>query len=213
MREPVGYRKDGRPIWPILGAEDGGEGSGDGGSPGDGGGGSGSGDGQGDDLTRLRDAIAKEREQRKAFEKEAKAGRDAVAKLAEIEEANKDANQKAIDAATKSAREETATEVAAKYKRRIVTAEVKAAAGGKLADPMDAVRLLDLDEFELDDNDELDSQKVAKAIDQLLEAKPYLKGAAQQKRPSHDGGTRTTEKITGREAGLAEAQRRFGTSK
>lgn len=52
---------------------------------------------------------------------------------------------------------------------RVLRAEIKAAAVGKLADPTDAYKFLDLDALDADDTD-----AIAKAIDALLEAKPYL---------------------------------------
>src|SRR5690606_12693513 len=60
---------------------------------------------------------------------------------------------------------------------RVVRAEVLAAAAGKLADPQDAVRLLDLDEFEINEDGEVDRAAIAAAVDGLVAAKPYLSGS------------------------------------
>lgn len=171
---PLGTFK-GRPIWPILGASPDGDGA-EGGEGTEGTGddsGTGSG-GPGDDVTRLNEALRKEREARKQFEREAKAGREAAARLAEIEEAGKEGWERELESATATARSEGAIAASEHYRQRIITAEIKAAAGGKLADPTDAVRLLDLDEFDLDDEDNLDGEQVSKAIEKLLKDKPYL---------------------------------------
>lgn len=86
---------------------------------------------------------------------------------------------------------EARAEAIAETNQRIVRSEVKAAAGGKLADPNDAVRLLDLAEFDIDDDGEVDTDAIAAAIDDLVKKKPYL--AAQGGRRfqgSGDGGHR-----------------------
>jgi hypothetical protein len=118
--------------------------------------------------------LAKEVEKWKALarkhEDASKANSQAAKRLADIEAANATEQEKAVAAA----RQEASTETASKYSSRIISAEIRAAAGGKLADPSDAVRLLDMSTFSLDDNDEVDSAAVVKAIDELLKSKPYL---------------------------------------
>ncbi|MDX3405532.1 hypothetical protein PV708_04740 [Streptomyces sp. ME02-6977A] len=81
---------------------------------------------------------------------------------------------------------------------RIVRAEVKAAAAGKLADPGDAYRFLDLSQFEVDDDGNVDADEVSDAIEDLLKSKPYL--AAQ-------GGTKP------RFQGTADSGARKGTAR
>jgi hypothetical protein len=71
---------------------------------------------------------------------------------------------------------------------RIVRAEVRAAAAGKLADPADAYKFLDLSQFEVDDDGNVDADEVSDAIDDLIKSKPYL--AAQ-------GGTPTKPRFQG----------------
>lgn len=136
-------------------------------------------------------------------ESTAKGNADAVKRLAEIEEASKSEQEKAVTAAKAEADKAARAEVTERYQRRIVTAEVKAAAGGKLADPADAVRLLDLAQFDLDENDEVDGKAVAKAIDDLLKAKPYL--AAKQSKAGGDAGQGPREE--------AEASTGFGPTR
>ncbi|MGH3784321.1 MAG: hypothetical protein ACRDRO_27795 [Pseudonocardiaceae bacterium] len=60
---------------------------------------------------------------------------------------------------------------------RIVRSEVRAAATGKLADPKDALVFLNLDQFEVSEDGEIDSAEVAQAIDDLVKARPYLAAA------------------------------------
>lgn len=142
-------------------------------------------------------AIAAERTARKAAEK---AQRDATTRLADLEkrladvdEATKSETEKALEKARKEAGDTARSEERAKSNRRILTAEVRAAAGGKLADPADAVRLLDLDEFTVDDDGDIDEKAISKAIDDLLKSKPYLAANGRKAPvPSADGGARTT---------------------
>jgi hypothetical protein len=76
----------------------------------------------------------------------------------------------------------------ARANARILRSEIKAAAAGKLADPKDALRFLDLDSFEVDADGEVDEDEVAEAIDDLLKKKPYLAAAAQGGRRRFEGG-------------------------
>lgn len=106
-------------------------------------------------------------------------------RLDEIEAANATELEKAV----KAARDEERRTVGQTYNRRIAAAEIKAAAGSKFNDPADAVAYLndEIDSFVGDDG-EVDSKAVAKAVDTLLKAKPYLAAAAE---PDFDAGTRT----------------------
>ncbi|MFC4912584.1 hypothetical protein [Actinomadura gamaensis] len=61
---------------------------------------------------------------------------------------------------------------------RILRSEVKAAAAGKLADPADALRFLDLTQFEVGADGEIDEDELRDAVDELLTRKPYLAAAA-----------------------------------
>lgn len=88
-------------------------------------------------------------------------------------------------------RREATAEALKAANERIVRAEVKAAAGGKLADPADAVRFLDLSTFDVDDDGNVDAEQVADAIADLLKTKPYLAAAtATRWQGSADGGAR-----------------------
>jgi hypothetical protein len=74
---------------------------------------------------------------------------------------------------------------------RILKAEVRAQAASKLADPQDALRFLDLSEFEVGSDGEVDASQIAKAIDGLIASKPYLAAQGGKKfQGSADGGAR-----------------------
>lgn len=83
------------------------------------------------------------------------------------------------------------TEALQKANDRIRRSEVKAAAAGKLADPSDAHKFLDLDSFEVDDDGNVDEDEIADAIDDLIKEKPYLAAQGGRRfKGSADGGTR-----------------------
>lgn len=166
-----------------------------------------------DDVDRIvKERLARAKTQAPADYDDLKAK---AARLDEIEEQSKSEKDKAVDKAAKDADTAARQDERGKANARIVRAEVKAAAGAKLADPGDAVRLLDLDQFKVDDDGEVDAKAVAAAIDDLVKAKPYLaansggkggKGGA----PDLGQGRRDGTKLTAREAGMAEAEKRFG---
>lgn len=129
----------------------------------------------------------------KALEEERAARRDADRQLkaakAELETLKTQSMSDAEKAVAK-AKEEGKTEVLAAANARLVKAEVRAAAAGKL-DPTLAVRLLDLEDFKVDDDGEVDTKAITKAIDGLLKEHPNL-AANGNGRPagSADGGPR-----------------------
>lgn len=115
------------------------------------------------ELRKLKASLAAERKARTAAEREAAKLRDEHATDAE----------KAIAAARDEGRREALGQVTG----RMLQSEVRAAAAGKLADPADAVRLLDLTGF-VDDAGDIDPKAIAAAVDELVEAKPYLAAGA-----------------------------------
>ncbi|MEU1805845.1 hypothetical protein [Streptomyces sp. NPDC019937] len=189
------------PIWPVLGGakDDSGDDDGQGDDADDNdnddaGGDDDAGDGQGDDaddgaddddadpegadhlgdpgkraLASMKGKWRSERDKRRALEKQvadSAAGDKAAAERRQIEQ-----------------------DALAKANVRIVRAEVRAAAARKLADPADALKFLDLDQFEVDDDGNLDSEEVAEAIEELIKNKPYLAAAtAKRFQGTGDGG-------------------------
>lgn len=174
-------------VWYADGGDGGGSGSGsggggDGGSGGDGGqGGDGGGSGDGDD-DKLgeggKKALQSERDARKAAEArvaelEAKLSRKPKPDAGKGEGGDgKDKGGQAPDA--EAIKRELREELAAESNARLIRAEVKAAAAGKLADPTDAARYIDLTAIKIGANGDPDAKQIKKAIEDLLKERPYL---------------------------------------
>ncbi|MEV8552567.1 hypothetical protein AB0L04_22460 [Streptomyces glaucescens] len=93
----------------------------------------------------------------------------------------------------------------ARANERIIRAEVKAAAAGKLADPADAYRFLDLTQFEVDDDGNVDADEVADAIEDLIKAKPYLAAQGGTTKRFHGTADSGARKGSARPTQLTEA--------
>lgn len=113
----------------------------------------------------------------------------------------------------REARAEADREVA----RERLLDKIEAKAGG-FADPADAAALLlrenDADDFL--DGTKVDGDAIAEALDELLKRKPYLAAKTVRERapgpkPDRSQGSRGGKATSGREAALAEIQKRFGT--
>ena len=168
-------------VLPVISGGDGEEGN-QGGAPGGGSGGDG---GQGGDAGQqskfsfsqadvdriVQDRLARAKAQPPADYDDLKAK---AARFDELAAANKSELEKAVERAKADADKAGRQDERSKADARIVRAEVKAAAGTKLADPEDAVRLLDLGQFKVDDDGEVDGKAIAQAIDDLVKTKPYL---------------------------------------
>jgi hypothetical protein len=105
-------------------------------------------------LTRMKEKLKTERTKRRQAEQE----RDAASATDEADKARREVESAALS----------------KANNRIVRSEVKAAAKGVLADPNDAFRFINLDQFEVDDDGDVDEDEIAAAIADLVEKKPYL---------------------------------------
>lgn len=87
------------------------------------------------------------------------------------------------------ARRQAETDALAKANARILKAEIRAAAKGRLTDPKDALTFLDLDTFEVGEDGEIDPDEIEEAITDLLKTKPYLAAAtAKRFQGTGDGG-------------------------
>lgn len=141
-------------------------------------------------------ALAAEKEKRK------KAAQDLREARAELERL-RNGDDKAAQAAA-----EAEKAAITKANTKILRAEVKAAAAGKLANPALAVKLLDLSKFEVDDNGDVDAAELADAIDELLRDEPYL-AADKPKRfqGGADQGARKKVKPASLDERIAEAER------
>jgi len=139
------------------------------------------------DLKKLQATLAAERRARVAAEREA-------AKL-------RDEHATDADKALAAARDEGRREALGQISARMVDAEVRAAAAGRLADPADAARLLDVATFVDDDTGEIDRAGIGAAIDELIEAKPYLKAGEPARNghppPAAPQGTRPGPAVEG----------------
>lgn len=130
------------------------------------------------DEAALGDPGKKALDAMKAREKKARADARAAIERAEAAEAalaNKDkpVEEQALDAA----RAEERKAAMDKANARILRADLRAAATGKLADPADAALYIDLSEFTVTDDGETDSDALIEAITDLIERKPHLAAA------------------------------------
>ena len=129
----------------------------------------------GDAGKRALDAMKAQRNAARAEQRQAKQELDAL--KAQIDERGLAPDEKAIAEAKREATAE-ATKTA---NRRILAAEIRAAAAGKLTDPADALLHLKLDDYAVSDDGEVDQEELSAAIADLLKRKPYL--AAMQSGP------------------------------
>lgn len=123
-----------------------------------------------------KQALDRMKQERTAARAEAKAAKDALEALqAQLALKDKPAEEQAIEQAKAEARAEATTAA----NKRILRSELKALATGKLADPADAHLYINLDDFTVDDNGDVDSDALTDAITDLLEKKPHLAAAKQ----------------------------------
>ena len=116
-------------------------------------------------------ALQAERKLRRAAEKRARE-LEAKANAKDLEPA-----EQALEEARREAREQAVTAA----NQRLLKAEVKAAAKGRLSDPADAFRFIDLEQFEVSDDGDIDASEIEQALDALLEEKPYLAAGGQKR--------------------------------
>lgn len=130
----------------------------------------------------LADARKAQRDAESARKAAEKLATDAQAELDKVRTGQLTETEKAIEAAKAEGR----TEVTTAMNARILESEIKVAAAGKLADPADAVKLIDASQFAVKADGSIDGD-IAKAIDDLVAAKPYLAAGATP-RPGPVGG-------------------------
>lgn len=73
---------------------------------------------------------------------------------------------------------------------RIVRSEVRALAAETFADPADAPLYVDLSEFEVDDDGEVDADEIKKALADVIKAKPHLAKTGKGPKPDRSQGPR-----------------------
>ncbi|MET8824784.1 hypothetical protein ABZX40_17940 [Streptomyces sp. NPDC004610] len=169
------------PVWPVLGGagddedqDDDGDGGDDGQDDDAGDGDDGQdddGDGDGDDEADPEGA-----------DQLGDAGKKALARMKDRLKAEKTRRRQAEDrlrqntgsGGTDDAVAKATAAATAAANARVLRAEIRAAAAKKLADPRDALKFLDLGQFEVDADGEADAEEIAEAIEELIKTKPYL---------------------------------------
>lgn len=138
-----------------------------------------------DSTEQLGDAGKKALDAMKAERNAAKAeARNAAAALKKLQDEMALKDKPAEEQALEQARAEARAEATKAANERILRSELRAVATGKLADPADAALFIDLSQFEVTDNGDVDTDALSDAIAELLTRKPHL--AAVQK-PRFDG--------------------------
>lgn len=114
-----------------------------------------------------------------------------AAQDAELEKLRKAAPADADKPDLDAIRAEAKAEADAKANDRILKAEARRLATGKLENPAIALRLLDLTDFEVDADGNVDEQAITDAIADLLQENPGLAAQGGKRfQGSADGGTR-----------------------
>jgi hypothetical protein len=142
--------------------------------------------GLGDAGKKAIDAMKAERNQAR---EDAKRLQAEIAQLKAKEEGREAEYQAELD------RQKVNDEALAKANTRIVKAEVRALAAGKLADPNDALQFLDLSSIEVSEDGAIDAAVVEQLITDLLTSKPYLAAQSGKRFEGEaDGGPRNVGK-------------------
>ena len=127
---------------------------------------------------------------KKALAAERKARKDAERKFRDLsvehEAAGKPADEQELD----RVRREATTEATGKANTRIIRAEVKAAAVGKVKNPALALKLIDTSGIDVDDDGEVDSDALQAAIADLLTEYPELAADAARFQGGADQGAK-----------------------
>lgn len=214
--KPLGYRADGSPFWNYFGSApddgDAGAGSDDGGA----GDGDGDGDGSGgddDDAVddqglngKGRRAIDAERaaadRAKKAYKPWGALRRDFGMTPDEIREVlskrskdDKGDSKDSKDVDPDAIRREAETSAQVKVNDKLRRAAVRVVAADLLKFPADAEKFIDISEYEVDDDGDVDSAQISRDIRELLASRPELgkvakKGGPGGGNPDFDGGSR-----------------------
>ena len=144
------------------------------------------GDGEGDGTDALGDAGKKALDAMKSERNAArKLAREHKAELDRLKAERDDADKPDADKALSQARQEATKAATDAANKRILKSELRVAAKGKLADVSDAALYIDLDDFEVGDDGDVDADALSDAIDELIERKPHL---AAERKPRFEGG-------------------------
>lgn len=139
----------------------------------------------GDPGKKALDTMKAERNAERNRAKELQAERDALKAQLEGREA---------EHAKEQERQAAKDEALAAANKRILSAELRAAAKGKLADPTDAALYINLDEFEVSEDGDVNSDSLREAIDDLLARKPHLAADTRRFDGAADQGAKGTNR-------------------
>lgn len=203
-------------VLPVVrgGADDGGgDGGGDEGGDGSGDGGADDGDGSGDDDATGKGGDADKVTMTQAELDRLVASEKAKAKKAAEAEAKQAAERAKMDEAErlkaeKADSDKAAAEATAKANARVIRSEAKlaAVASGVKADRVERfLKLVDLDGIEVDDDGEVDSKAVSKAVAAALKDVPEFKGDAGQGNGGASGGDMNSDGERGRAKSIEDA--------
>jgi hypothetical protein len=109
-------------------------------------------------------------------------------------------------------RRKVEAEALEKANDRIRRAEVRAAAAGKLSDPADALRFIDVSSFEVGDDGEVDAEAINSAITDLINTKPYL-AVQDSKRFQGDADAGTRKEARPAQLSKADVDRLYAEGK
>lgn len=115
---------------------------------------------------------------------------EAAALKAQLDDLKAKAEGREAEHAAQLAAQKVKDDALAVANERILKAEFRAAAAGKLADPADALKFIDLSSFEVGDDGAVNADAIADAIQDLIKSKPYLGAATAPKFGSADAGVR-----------------------
>lgn len=138
-----------------------------------------------DEATGLRKALERERADRKAFEKQAKANAKAAEELERYRQASLTEQEKAVAKAREEGYAQGRTETLTASGQRLVRAEFKAEAAGKVKDLDELLEDLNLAKF-MGEDGEPDSKAIKAAVARFAKAAPV------ETTPPFNGGPRKT---------------------
>lgn len=142
----------------------------------------GDGESQQSDVEKVKSALRKERKEKRDLAKRVRQLEKSQRNTPKSDDGDEPDNDK-IEQARREAEQ--------KANNRIVKAELKAVAAGKLTNPALALKLIDPEQFEVDDDGEVDASAMEDAITELLEDYPELaaqQGPARRFQTKGDGG-------------------------
>lgn len=126
------------------------------------------------DEPSVEDQLAAAQKVNKDLERKLRRSEDNRSRVSELEAEIAKLQGKEAEYAELQKQRESEQAALNKANERILKAEVRAQAAGKLADPQDALLHIDLSSFEVGDDGEVDAAAITDAITDLITTKPYL---------------------------------------